>query len=276
MQQCLMCHSKQTPKAFKKVNGWVMNKCPDCRGDFALPSNKPDKNALPFYDNREYLVGYYLSWAHRDFLKYAPAGLSLLDIGAGTGDFIHNAIEKGYGNVTGIEMDSRAVAAGNTHWSFNKLITADALTFLRGTNATWDNITLFAVLEHLEDPNILFQEILKHLNTGGHVTICVQNMGNLYAWLWSVISPGNDYPPNHYTRWTKKSLDMFLQRYNMEVVYRSTCAPSLVDIIPDLIKIGDSRWYNYFCLLASPFELLLRKISKEGRAQMVIVKRIEE
>jgi len=271
-------------KIVKEKNGWLVVQCGNCSpGCYAVPTNgNAATDALHFYDERIYLVGRYISWAHLDFLKRRPPGHTLLDIGTGTGDFVNAAVNAGY-DARGIEMDARAVAAGNAHWKFNRLQTADALEFLKQSDETWDIITLFAVLEHIVDPNILFSEVVRHVNPGGHIAIVVQNLDTFYAKLWAAVTPGNDYPPNHYTRWSRKSLDAFIGRYNLSVIDRSTSLPSIMDNAPDIaINVAGERekllkWLlrgvGLATIIMSPAEALLRRVSKEGRAQMVIARK---
>ncbi|MBE3141947.1 MAG: class I SAM-dependent methyltransferase [Thermoplasmata archaeon] len=281
--KCSICRVDSLDnKVVAKRNGWLVIKCKNCRSYFSV---KCDEDAITeaseFYAERELLVGQYLSWAHRDFLKIKPAGEKLLDIGCGTGDFIVRALDQGY-DAWGIDMDSRAVEVGNKHWGFNRLVTKDAIEYLNQDDKQWDIITLFGVIEHLFDPHILFGEIIKHLKPGGYVAIAVQNMDSFYSYLWTVLTRGNDYPPHHYSRWSRHGLEIFVHSYGFEITDRTTSKASVVDINADIIRqvfrnhsktlLNLMKANDLFMLMMTPLEKLI-SLTGEGRGQMVIAQK---
>jgi hypothetical protein len=101
--------------------------------------------------------------------------------------------------------------------------------------------------------------------------------------LWATVTKGNDFPPNHYTRWSKKSLEMFLARYKLSLVFRSVCPASVMDNAGDIARNlsphNERRLRlllhlaGYATLAMTPVEYLLRRFGGEGRAQMVIARR---
>ncbi len=286
MTHCLICNDNIPEHIVKRVGGYAIVKCQNCRSYFAVPDSRNlEQDASHFYDSREYLVGRYSSWAHHDFLAYKPVlGGTLLDIGSGTGDFLHYARLNGY-HVLGIDHDSRAVKMGNNYWEFDSLVCCDALAYLGKTQSKWDAITLFGVLEHFPDPNPLFQQIVDHLQPNGVVSITVQNMDSFCSHLWAKLTLGNDYPPNHYTRWSEKGLELFLARYGFKVLFRTTCQPDLWDILFDVVGEVFAKRKRLLLLslwlvgavgsvrLVRLLEKLLLHRIKEGRGQMVIASR---
>lgn len=286
MFECKICCHKLDNKPSKYYGGYAIIKCNSCGSFSAFPISDNLKTSIEYlYEDRSFLVGQYLSWAHFDFLKIHPQGKTLLDIGTGTGDFINLANKQGY-DAIGIEMDDKAVKAGNEHWKFDKIIQSNGLDYLKNTDKKWDIITLFAVIEHVTNPYELMQEIVKRINPNGYVSITVQNMDSPCAHWWANLTPGHDYPPNHYTRWSYNGLVKFLARFGMIITDRSTVPAGLLDIFPDTLGAmfgkypfvlkNSLRLFGYAQQVLTPIERVILKPIKEGRAQMVIARKNEK
>jgi len=211
MDRCLICLG-ELGRTTKRINGYDIRFCPYCESYTAVENGtkkKPDY--FYFYDDRAASIGTWLSWAHTSFLdKYDGKGKTLLDLGTGSGEFIQAACEKGI-DAYGVDFDKRVTDAGNKHYKFERLQSADMVEFLKSTSQKWDAITLFATIEHLKDPNEIMRLVVAHLKDNGTISITVQNM-NMFCHWWALATRGNDYPPNHYTRWSRKGLEIFCKR----------------------------------------------------------------
>jgi SAM-dependent methyltransferase len=96
---------------------------------------------------------------------------SLLDIGSGIGEFLFQA--KGtFSEVFGTEISESAIAIAKEKYGLD-LIRGDIETISFGR--TFDNITLFHVLEHVPDPGALLAKCWSLLNEGGVVFIAMPN-----------------------------------------------------------------------------------------------------
>jgi 2-polyprenyl-3-methyl-5-hydroxy-6-metoxy-1,4-benzoquinol methylase len=95
-------------------------------------------------------------------------GGNLLDIGAGTGDFLAAAKRKGW-KVSGSEpsIGARAMAE-----SKNVTLAADTAAF---PDQSFDVITMWHVLEHVYDPEWQVRELKRLLKPGGRIFIAVPN-----------------------------------------------------------------------------------------------------
>ena len=142
---------------------------------------------------------------HRAFLKDNPiVGGSLLDVGCGTGNFLLAAKKKGY-VVRGVDFDPDAVSVAKNIFGLDQVSTDSLKDIMRG-GATFDIITFFEVLEHMDDPNAFIEEVKKLLCPGGFIGLSVPYRGS-----WNVFKAG-DKPPRHLTRWDKTSMKNFLER----------------------------------------------------------------
>lgn len=110
---------------------------------------------------------------------------TLLDIGAGSGEFVAMARKAGYG-ATGIEPD-----LGYSEYARNEY-SADVVTGkIRDATGRHDIVTLFHVLEHLRSPVEAFANLHRLLPPGGRLFIEV-------PWILSgMISPSNRYFKAH-------------------------------------------------------------------------------
>lgn len=113
---------------------------------------------------------------------------SILDIGAGYGFFVDALTRAGYKNVTGIEIsiERRQISMQHTNVA---IIDFD----INNPNidiGTFDVVTLFHVLEHIDDPIKFLKNIYKLLNKNG---ILVCEVPNVREILLDVCKEYNDF-----------------------------------------------------------------------------------
>lgn len=158
----------------------------DKEREMLITEPKPDLTELPeFYKSEEYishtdstssltdkiyqLVKKYmlkkkLKWINRKF----PSQGKILDIGAGTGDFLLEAKKAGW-KVQGIEPDEKARALAQKKGIF---LSPDSGDFKSGK---FDVITMWHVLEHVYDLKAQIIELEHLLKKGGLLVIAVPN-----------------------------------------------------------------------------------------------------
>lgn len=107
---------------------------------------------------------------------------TLLDIGAGTGDFLNEAGKRGW-DVTGIEInaDARALAMQKDLRLYESMLAVEGRKF--------DVVTLWHVLEHLHDLPKSIDRITNFLKPGGMLVVAVPNYNsfdaNYYGPFWA-------------------------------------------------------------------------------------------
>ena len=95
----------------------------------------------------------------------------LLDVGTGIGQFLYLAKPE-FREVEGLEISSSAIAIARERYGLNvRQGTIEELDF----NTTYDNITLFHVLEHVHDPRFVLEKCKSLLNDNGLLIIAVPN-----------------------------------------------------------------------------------------------------
>ena len=120
--------------------------------------------------------------------------LEILDVGCGAGNMIHHLSR--YGRVRGLEVDPRPVKEARLRGYQVDL--QDATQPYPFDEATFDLVTAFDVIEHVDDDRAILQEAYRTLKPGGHIAITVPAL----MWLWS----HNDEINAHKRRYTAEEL----------------------------------------------------------------------
>ena len=178
---CNLCRSDRIQKVDSKFN---FCRCDSC--GFVFDSPRPSfAQVSAFYSK----MGKYNTWLNekraRDMLwkrrlkKLLPrsAGGSLLDIGAGIGQFLHHA-QPMFTSVVGTEVSESAVAIAKQKYGLALL--AGQVEELDLPPDDFDIITLFHVLEHVPDPRMLIDRCQAILKPSGMLLIAVPN--DVLAW----------------------------------------------------------------------------------------------
>lgn len=209
---CPVC-SEGNPQFEEAYKDYRLYHCLKCDLAFADPM----KTGVSFYETdadyalRDEVMADFLKWNFRwdmdEFLKNPPATSgNLLDIGCGTGFFVKRTIDVGFKGY-GIDFNERSISIGRKHFGIDTLYKADIEGFkAMHPDLKFDVITMFHVLEHLEEPVKAIGEIKGILKKDGVLVIAVP-----YRDRWPDPMGEFDYPPNHLTRWSLKSMEYFLK-----------------------------------------------------------------
>jgi len=144
---------------------------------------------------------------------FKSEGKVLLDIGCGTGDFLHVAQQDNW-SVTGIEPDESARQIANSKTN-NAVFNISHLEDL-GENS-FDVITLWHVLEHLPKLETHIQ-LFKHLlKPNGTLIIAVPNFKSYDAQLYKNYWAAYDVP-RHLWHFSKLSIQKLFKNVELELV----------------------------------------------------------
>jgi SAM-dependent methyltransferase len=161
---------------------------------------------------REFVVAGHVRFLDHCFREKAPGGKRLLDIGCGSGTFLHVAQPPGYSS-HGMDQSERAVEIAQKQYGF---------PVRPGTvgSGVWDDcrfdfITMFHVLEHLTDPKPCLSSIRDLLQPGGVVIIQVPNLSSIQARLLGKFWHGLDVP-RHVINYTPEALGFLLRDAGFE------------------------------------------------------------
>jgi 2-polyprenyl-3-methyl-5-hydroxy-6-metoxy-1,4-benzoquinol methylase len=134
----------------------------------------------------------------------------LLDIGAGTGDFLVEAKKAGW-DITGTEPSEKAKSiAVNKGVSF-----IDSIQEIKDNS--FDVITMWHVLEHVPDVNEQIMELKRILKPDGVIVIAVPNFKSYDAKYYGAYWAAYDVP-RHLWHFSKTAINKLFAGENMELV----------------------------------------------------------
>ena len=129
---------------------------------------------------------------------------SILDIGAGTGDFLSVAKNDGW-NTTGIEPSERAKA----------IAIGKGISFVSNTtdlaDSSFDVITMWHVLEHVPDLDFQIKELKRLLKPTGTLVIAVPNFKSFDAKHYGAFWAAYDVPI-HFWHFSKNAIKLLFEK----------------------------------------------------------------
>lgn len=223
---CPICNSSRN-KFYYQKNNCTLYRCLDCRLVFVFPI--PD-NLCDIY-KQEYFQGAKISKkfgyvnyekdkepSKEMFIHYLnklarmTEGRDIFDIGTATGYFLDLAKQRGW-YTTGSEISS--YAANIARQKGRNIFLGDLENFK--AEKKFDVVTMWDVLEHLENPHKYIKIINRLLKKEGLLVINTIDKGSLWAKLW-----GKHWlliiPPEHLFYYSKKNLNILLSQNGFEVL----------------------------------------------------------
>lgn len=170
-------------------------------------------------DSKEDLISFLYQWAKKRaikkklnlILKLNGGASTLLDIGAGTGDFLKKASEEGW-IVNGVEpnVNARELAIKK-----NIQLRESIDDF---SNEKFDVITLWHVLEHLPELEATIEKIEEILKPKGILIVAVPNYKSFDAKYYKNFWAGYDVP-RHLWHFSKKSMvNLFSEKIKLQKI----------------------------------------------------------
>jgi len=262
LTDCPVCGGKDLNEVVTAIDHLVSNKsftlveCTICRTRITNP--RPDENELSqYYQSEEYIshtnegnslinriykvARYFTLRNKRKLISIAPHNQTLLDVGCGTGNFIHHCRDNGW-KVVGVEPDpsARNIAKEDT-----KNIVHKDLHDLH--DQEFDRVTLWHVLEHLPNLSDTFIRLKNLLSANGKIFIAVPNY---LAWeeskfkeYWAAYDV-----PRHLHHFTPNSIHVLAQNNGLEVerTYPMRLDSFYISLLSNKNKTGYNRLVNSF------------------------------
>jgi len=167
---------------------------------------------------------------------------NLLDIGAGTGDFLIAANKDGW-NITGIEPNEKA----------KTIAIKKGVQFVENTNVlqsnSFDVITMWHVLEHVPDVQKQIQELERLLKPNGSILIAVPNFNSFdakyYGKFWAAFDA-----PRHLWHFSKTAIKVLFEREGLQLkkVVPMPFDAFYVSLLSEKYKSGKMNFINAFLI----------------------------
>lgn len=167
---------------------------------------------------------------------------NLLDIGAGTGDFLLTAKQNGWETI-GVEPSEKAkgIAIGKG------IKFSDSTQDLE--SHSFDVITMWHVLEHIPNLEIQIKELKRLVKPNGTIIIAVPNFksydANYYGKFWAAFDV-----PIHFWHFSKKAIQLLFQKENikLEKVLPMKFDSFYVSLLSEKYKNGKMNFVKAICI----------------------------
>jgi SAM-dependent methyltransferase len=182
---------------------------------------------------------------------------SLLDVGCGTGAFLHAMKSEGW-KVTGVEPDSGARTIAKKQYGLD----VQAAENLFGLpEASFDAITLWHVLEHVHELHGYIEQIKSLLKPSGKIFIAVPNYqsgdADIYRLKWAAYDV-----PRHLYHFSPASMDALMKKHGMKIESKIPMwfDSFYISMLSSRYKNGKTKWIGAgLSGLRSNFNALLNK-----------------
>lgn len=248
INNCPVCGSSETAKVFNVVDYFSTKEtfqvceCKECA--FRFTNNFPSEDIIgSYYDSPDYishsdskkglinrlyhffrkrmlnkkinLVSKHLAQAETDLdVKHT---FRLLDIGCGTGYFLNAAKEKGY-IVSGIEKGSKAREYAISNFGLN-VKSEDSLWNI--DNKSFDVITLWHVLEHMQKLNEVVEKLNNIVAPNGILVLALPNCHSYDAKKYKEYWAAYDVP-RHLWHFSPDTIEKLLSKHNFKIIKQKT------------------------------------------------------
>tara|TARA_R110002050_G_scaffold178088_4_gene311349 strand:- start:6558 stop:7388 length:831 start_codon:yes stop_codon:yes gene_type:complete len=198
--------------------------------------------------------------------SYADKDKTLLDVGAGTGDFLVAAKQEGW-RITGIEPNEMA-----RHKAEEKgVLLLDDLSAIP-IDQKFEVITLWHVLEHLPDLDLQIAQLVGLLTETGTLVVAVPNFKSYDAKYYKEYWAAFDVP-RHLWHFSQKSIGDIFGKYGMKLVRTK---PMFFDafyvaLLSEKYKMGKQNFLRAFAIGLISNLLALR--SKEYSSLIYVMER---
>lgn len=246
IEDCPICDSLETAKVFDAVDHFATREvfpvydCQNCGFRFTnyFPS---EDNIGKYYDTPDYishsdskkgLINHLYHFFRKRMLKKkielvlkysfdsknisdkkSQRPIRLLDIGCGTGYFLKEAREKGV-KVSGIEKNSKAREYAISNFDLD-VKSEDCLWEIE--NESFDVITLWHVLEHMQNLNEVVKKLNNILTTDGVLVLALPNYKSYDAKKYKEFWAAYDVP-RHLWHFSPDTVKSILNKHNFKII----------------------------------------------------------
>jgi SAM-dependent methyltransferase len=222
--RCPLCGSAAGKTIVRDWREYKLYDCPDCGAGFCDPFKNPgpeyyrEKKDIYSTDVSETTdpTTFEYDEALARLSRELKPGAEMLDVGCGAGGFLHKARAAGY-RVTGLDFNPARVNALKAR-GFD-VFEGGLPEFAAGRAPGFvDAVTIFQVLEHLDDPAAWLNAAKGLLKPGGLLIVAVPNRERAFDPFQGPGMDEIDNPPHHLTRWNSTALTGLLSRSGLNVV----------------------------------------------------------
>lgn len=187
---------------FRGLQQFDLCQCADCCLRFFSPGSLAGSPTL--YEQLEDFEWYYMprKWEHDAALGDLRDCKRILEVGCGSGGFLSLARERLAVEVEGLEQNPKAVREAAQRGLRVRTATVEAIA--EASEARYDAICSFQVLEHVPSPANFLRACCSLLRPGGLLLLGLPNADSFVRYAFNPL----DMPPHHMSRWPLKTLSL--------------------------------------------------------------------
>jgi len=231
---CPVCGGDRFESLFKK-GGEPFVRCRECR--LVLINPRPVSKEVEKTYDADYSDAYIRKadkklkrcrrWVARIARHFVACG-RWLDVGCSAGFVVAAANEAGF-EAYGVEIEPAAVAYGRDTLGLENL-SCGILAEQRYTDAFFDVITLYDVIEHVPDLNGVVAELARILKRGGVIEIRTPDVGH-----WRTPKPLSEWkelkPSEHLYYFSYETLSRLFANHGLRVRHRRVMMKTGLDVV---------------------------------------------
>lgn len=237
--------------------------CPVCDLLYANPAPQ-EVSLAEAYAGAAYDSAAEARYAARTYASFLPQIASrlpsrdgLLDIGAGDGAFLAEAIKRGFRNVVGVEPSAAPIASASP--GMRRLIRQDIFRGGDYTPGQYSLVTCFQTIEHVGSPLALCRDAHGLLRAGGALFLICHNRKSLSARLLGKRSPIFDI--EHLQLFSPSSVENMLRRAGFGAV--------VVHSVYNRYPLG--YWFRLLPFPRRAKHLALAALDRTGMARLPVI-----
>jgi len=245
--ECLLCSKRTSVLMHKSYPGYQepmtfeIYHCEHCNTSFSFPRVSDSKYIYDnIYNNASIIPGYKRYWRYSKAIKGHKNPLNflsnaedtywgvkealqqkiknkrsakILEVGSGLGYLTYALNKEGY-DTLGLDISKTAVQLANSNYG-NYYVCEDLFDFAKKENNRFDIVILTEVIEHVNEPIAFIEQLLKLLNTSGHLILTTPNK-SFYP---SDIIWNTENPPIHSWWFSETSISHIANKLNAKLEF---------------------------------------------------------
>jgi len=194
-----------------------------------------------FSDQLYHVVKKYMLWKKIRVVERFVGGVgNVLDIGAGTGDFLRMARKRGW-DINGVEPNRMARGLAQE----KQVLLQPKMDDVK--NGSYDAITLWHTLEHIPDIDRQIEVMLNCLKENGIIIVAVPNFKSRDAKYYKEFWAAYDVP-RHLWHFSQEAIERVFKKHNVELVKKSPLVfdAYYIALLSEKYKNGRSKYLRAF------------------------------